>query len=236
MLEPDIYIFFKYHLFSLRTSDIWILNKNQNQFPASVLGAERIYAWHRGGLRVSQLCTPPQPFKTSSVHHSFHTLFPKPFNGGLLLSRALFPMSMAGGCRSSASHPNTKRRPQASCTLESAELQQRLSSIYPSHPRSLEYFKWWLLLGLPRCPLGSPTLASPTGTATGGLPSPAQGESGRRQALGFRTVMGKLSTQGSTMLSLCVPLWACARCFADFRAAMWSLPGWPRVIVFISTL
>lgn len=41
---------------------------------------------------------PPQPPGTRRVNHSFYTLFPKPFNGGLLLSRTLFQRSVAGKC------------------------------------------------------------------------------------------------------------------------------------------
>lgn len=49
MLETDIDIF-KYHLFDLRTSDIWILNKNQNQFWDSFLVGEWMYSCCIEGL------------------------------------------------------------------------------------------------------------------------------------------------------------------------------------------
>lgn len=41
---------------------------------------------------------PPQPFETRWLNYSFYILFPKPFNGEVLLSRTLFLISRAGKC------------------------------------------------------------------------------------------------------------------------------------------
>lgn len=58
---------------------------------------------------------PPQPPGTRRANHSFCTLFPKPFNGGLLLSRTLFLASLAGKrCRLHSPGMVDKDSPQPS--------------------------------------------------------------------------------------------------------------------------
>lgn len=54
-------------------------------------GAAEVCGWAGAPL-------PPQPFETQRVNHSFYILFPKPFNGEVLLSHTLFLISRAGKC------------------------------------------------------------------------------------------------------------------------------------------